>query len=170
MLDVEIKFKDIRISNVKGKDLIEIQSWMETNNDFLKEESNFEDLRNRFLESYISQCEFFFKIEKDKKLLGILKGRIEFKIQNELWIWFFYVDNKYRYEDLRSTIINSVINYFFKKYGVNIFFARVIRNEPDNINFWKNIGFNVTRIVRNFYNINGENIDMVLMKRIGMLQ
>ena len=79
MLDVEINFKDMKISGVEEKDLIGIQKWMEANKVFLKEESTLEELKNRFLESYISECEFFFKIEKSEKLSGILKGRIEFQ-------------------------------------------------------------------------------------------
>ena len=70
MLDVEINFKDMKISGVEEKDLIGIQKWMETNNAFLKEESALEELKNRFLESYISECEFFFKIEIDMKIDG----------------------------------------------------------------------------------------------------
>ncbi|WP_368488550.1 GNAT family N-acetyltransferase [Clostridium sp. BJN0013] len=170
MLDVEINLKDIRISSVEEKDLIGIQKWMETNNAFLKEESALEELKNRFLESYISECEFFFKIEKSEKLVGILKGRVEFKKQNELWIWFFYLDNICNSEDLRSVVIKYLMNYFNKIYGVNIFFARVIKDEADNVNFWKDIGFSLARMVKNFYNVNGKYIDMMLMKKIGVSQ
>ncbi|BAH05825.1 GNAT family N-acetyltransferase [Clostridium kluyveri] len=170
MLDVNIKFKDMKISSVEEKDLIGIQKWMETNKVFLKEESTLEELKNRFLESYISECEFFFKIEKSEKLAGILKGRVEFKKQNELWIWFFYLDNICNNEDLRIDIIKYLMNYFNRRYGVNIFFARVIKDETNNIVFWKNIGFNLTRIVKDFYNVNGRHIDMMLMKKIGVSQ
>ena len=170
MLDVEIEFKDMKISSVEQKDLVGIQKWMETNKVFLKEESTLEELKNRFLESYISECEFFFKIEKSEKLAGILKVRVEFKRQNELWIWFFYLDNVCNKEDLRSGIIKYLMNYFNRRYGVNIFFARVIKDETNSIVFWKNIGFDLARIVKNFYNVNGKYIDMMLMKKNGVSQ
>ena len=99
MLDVKIEYKDIKISNVQEKDLVTIQKLM-NKKDFLEGETNLEELRERFLESYISQCEFFLKIEKSSILIGILKGRIEFKNENELWIWYFYLSEVYKNTNL----------------------------------------------------------------------
>ncbi|MFL0195763.1 GNAT family N-acetyltransferase [Clostridium sp. WILCCON 0269] len=168
MLDVEIKLNDIEISSIEEKDLIEVQRWMETNNAFLKEETSLEELKDRFLESYVSQCEFFLKIEKRGKLLGMLKGRLEFKKESELWIWFFYLDDVCDNVDLHSIIIKHMMKYFNKKYGVNIFFSRIIKDKIGSISLWRNLGFNFSRMVKNFYNINGKYMDMIIMKKIGV--
>ncbi|MFC0905095.1 GNAT family N-acetyltransferase [Clostridium sp. MT-14] len=165
MLDVEMMLRDdIEISNVHHRDLIEIKKWMEMKNAFAREETDLDKLTERFLESYISECEFFLKIKKNNKLAGILKGRIEFKVENELWIWFFYLDKIY--DDLRDFIIIELMNYFSKEYNATVFFTRVIKNEIENLNFWKQMGFKTIRMVKNFYNVNDRYMDMIIMGKV----
>jgi GNAT superfamily N-acetyltransferase len=165
MLDVEIEYKDIKISNVQEKDLVTIQKLM-NKKDFLEGETNLEELRERFLESYISQCEFFLKIEKSSILIGILKGRIEFKNENELWIWYFYLSEVYKNTNLGGILIKEIVEYFSREYDVTEFFARTIKNEIENMNIWKRAGYKAIRIVKNFYDIDGKHMDMIIMKKI----
>lgn len=164
MLDVRIKYKDVKISNVREEDLVTIQKLMKKE-DFPEEETNLEELKDRFLESYISQCEFFLKIEKNDILIGILKGRIEFRNENELWIWYFYLTEIYRNTDLGSILMRKLTDYFSKEYDVTQFFVRTIKDEIENRNMWKNIGYKSIRLVKNFYDINGKYMDMVIMKK-----
>jgi ribosomal protein S18 acetylase RimI-like enzyme len=166
MLDIEMKFNNIIVSNVEKKDLPQIHEWMELEGKFVYEESNLNELNERFLESYISEGEFFLKINNNNELIGIIKGRLEFKNPNEAWIWFFYINDKYRVTSLSNNIINALISQFYQKYGIDIFFTRVIKNDSENIRFWRNMGFNIIRIVKDFYNINDEYIDMLIMKKI----
>ncbi|MHC6179026.1 GNAT family N-acetyltransferase [Clostridium sp. JNZ X4-2] len=167
MLDVEIRLRDVEISNVYQQDLIGIKKWMEMKKTFAEEERNLDKLTERFLESYISECEFFLKIKKREELIGILKGRIEFKSQNELWIWFFYLDKIYKDSDLGNVIIKELMGYFSKEYDAAVFFTRIIKNEIENLNFWKQMGFSVVRRVKNFYNINNRYMDMIIMRKVG---
>lgn len=167
MLDVEIKLRDVEISNVYQQDLIGIKKWMKMKKTFAEEETNLDKLTERFLESYISECEFFLKIKKSEELIGILKGRLEFKSQNELWIWFFYLDKIYKNSDLGNVIIKKLMSYFSKEYDAAVFFTRIIKNEIQNLDFWKQMGFSVVRRVKNFYNINNKYVDMIIMRKVG---
>lgn len=168
MLEVQIEFDDIKICNIEEEDLFKIQKWMEKDNVFLDEERDIVELKERFLESYVSDCEFFSKIERNNELIGILKGRLEFKNPNELWIWFFYLDEIYKSTDLGSIIIEELTNYFSEEYGIDMFFTRIIKDNGDNITFWKNIGFKAIRMVKDFYKINGRYMDMLIMKKTGL--
>lgn len=167
MLEIEMKFKGIEISNVWQQDLTRIKKWMEMKNTFAREETDLDKLTERFLESYISECEFFLKIEKRGKLIGILKGRVEFKIQNELWIWFFNLDKISDDSGLKNTILKELMDYFSREYDTSVFFTRIIKNEIRNLNFWKRMGFNAVRRVKNFYNVNDKYMDMIIMRKIG---
>ena len=166
MLELEINFNDINVSNVEKKDLTQIQAWMEVEKQFAYGENSLEELYERYLESYISECEFFLKINKKNELIGILKGRLEFKNPNEVWIWFFYLNNEYRTIDVGVKIIQELINYFFDEYGIEICFTRIIKDDGENVGFWKNIGFNIVRMVKDFYCIDGKYMDMLIMKKV----
>lgn len=165
MIDIEITFKDINVSNIEKKDLPQIHTWMKLENQFIDKENNLKDLNERFLESYISECEFFLKITKGNTLIGIIKGRLEFKSLNEMWIWFFYLNDKYQSTGLNYDIINELMNYFSEEYDVSIFFTRLLNNDHENVNFWKDIGFRIVRMVKSFYDIGGKYIDMLIMKK-----
>jgi RimJ/RimL family protein N-acetyltransferase len=166
MLELEINFNDINVSNVEKKDLTQIQAWMEVEKQFVYGENSLEELYERYLESYISECEFFLKINKKNELIGILKGRLEFKNPNEVWIWFFYLNNEYRTIDVGVKIIQELINYFFDEYGIDIYFTRIIKADGENVGFWKNIGFKIVRMVKDFYCIDGKYMDMLIMKKV----
>ncbi|MBI6871661.1 GNAT family N-acetyltransferase [Clostridium aciditolerans] len=166
MLDVELRFNDINISNIKKSDLPQIQTWMKLQKQFVHDETDLEELKERFLESYISECEFFLKINREQELLGIIKGRLEFKNPNEAWIWYFYIDDKYRTANLNNKIMEELLNYFLCEYDVDIFCTRIIKNDRESLEFWKNIGFKSVRMVKDFYSINGKYMDMLIMKRV----
>lgn len=165
MLDIHIQFDDIEMSNINEEDLSGVQKWMECQKNFFKEETNLNDLRERFLESYISECEFFLKINQNLKLIGILKGRLEFKNPNEAWIWYFYINDNYRNTELNSATAKKIIKYFSDEYGINSFFIRIMKEDKESVDFWKSLGFVSIRLVKNFYSIHGEYKDMIIMKK-----
>ncbi|MBC2580616.1 GNAT family N-acetyltransferase [Clostridium sp. DJ247] len=165
MIDIEITFNDIRVTNIEKKDLPQIHTWMKLENQFIDKENNLKNLNERFLESYISECEFFLKINKANTLIGIIKGRLEFKSLNEMWIWFFYLNDEYHSTGLNYDIINKLMNYFSEEYDVSIFFTRLLNNDCENVNFWKNTGFHIVRMVKSFYDIGGKYMDMLIMKK-----
>ncbi|KZL93835.1 GNAT family N-acetyltransferase [Clostridium magnum] len=166
MLELKINFNDINISNIDEHELTEIQAWMEVENQFAYGEDSLEELYERYLESYISECEFFLKINNKDELIGILKGRLELKNPNEVWIWFFYLNHEYRNASIGMKIIQELMNYFFDEYGIDIYFTRIIKENEENIVFWKNIGFKIVRIVKDFYCIDGKSMDMLIMKKV----
>lgn len=166
MLELKINFNDINISNIDEHELTQIQAWMEVENQFAYGEDSLEELYERYLESYISECEFFLKINNKDGLIGILKGRLELKNPNEVWIWFFYINHEYRNSNIGMKIIQELMNYFSDEYGIDIYFTRIIKENEENIVFWKNIGFQMVRMVKDFYYIDGKSMDMLIMKKV----
>lgn len=165
MLNVELRFDDIYISSIKKGNLPQIQKWMTLQKQFVDDDMGLQELKERFLESYISECEFFLKIDKGNELIGIIKGRMEFKNPNEVWIWSFYIDDKYKNTNIGSKTIEELLNYFSEEYGIDIFYTRIIKNDKDNLRFWKTMGYKPIRVVKDFYSINGKYMDMLIMKK-----
>jgi len=161
MLDVDVCFDDIVISNIQKEDLPNIEKMSEADEEF-----NFSELNDRFLESYLSECEYFLKINKNKKLIGVIKGRVEFKNSNEVWVWFYYIKEK----SLECMVMQELLLYFFQEYDIEIFYTRVAVEDENAVKFWKKLGFRPLRLVKNFYSINGKSMDMLIMENGSVLK
>ncbi|MCD3331341.1 GNAT family N-acetyltransferase, partial [Clostridium botulinum] len=81
MFDIKLEFDNIKILSIEKEDVSPIYKWIRCNNQFLQNEGNenitYDKFYEHFLEYYFSECEFFLKINKENKLIGIFKGRTE---------------------------------------------------------------------------------------------
>lgn len=167
MFDIHIAENTIDISSVEREDIVVIQKWINNQNANYRDKEKELDLKEfyeRFLEYYVSEGEFFLKINKDKKLIGVLKGRLEFKNPTEVWFWYFLLDNDLREKGIGSKIINRVMNYFSDGFGITSFYTGVCEKDTRIIKFWKKNCFNTIRISKGFFDINGREMDMIVMR------
>lgn len=160
MLEINEEFGDIEISNIQEEDLPYIEYWNESDEEF-----NFSQLNDRFLESVLSECEYFLKIIRKNKLIGIIKGRVEFKNPNEAWIWFYYLNEEENQNGLDCRIMEELLSYFLQEYDTRLFFTRVAVEDAASVRFWDSIGFKPLRLVKDFYNINEKSMDMLIMEK-----
>lgn len=170
MLDVNIKIEDIIISSIEQKDLIYLHEWFETQSQHTENiddnSLSIKELNERYLEYYLSESEFFLKVTFENKLIGILKGRLEFKNPNEMWYWWFLLDHRFREKGIGKKIIKHSMNYFFSEYCIDNFYSVEIINNSRTIKFWKDNGFKVLRSSPDFYNINGKTTDILILQNI----
>ena len=167
MFDINLQFDDVDISSIENQDLSYVQNWF--NNERLgciKTDNplKFNEFHKRFIEYYASECEFFLKVNLKQKLIGIIKGRVEFKNTNEVWITDFLIDNENRNEKVSSNILNKVMYYFCNSYGINSFSVGIMEEDIMVMEFWRFNCFEIQRIAKNFYNINGIKKDMFILK------
>jgi RimJ/RimL family protein N-acetyltransferase len=168
MFDIDIQFEDISITSIKSGDIMSVQKWLNLQQFYCnrsEEPVGFEEFYERFLEYYISEGEFFLKINKSDELIGLLKGRLEFKNPNEVWLGFFIVGHDHRGKGLGSEIIRKVSDYFFSSFGIDIFYTGVADNDVRLAKFWKKNNFELLRVSKNYFNINGRERDMLVFKK-----
>ncbi|OFI07235.1 acetyltransferase (GNAT) family protein [Clostridium acetireducens DSM 10703] len=167
MFEVDLKFNDIEILSVEKKDIIPLKIFLDFQGDFLinGEPIKLEYLYERFLEYYVSECEFFSKIVKNDKIIGIIKGRLEIKNPNEVWIGSIFLDYNLRNQGIGTSIINNVLRHFFEEYGIEHFYTGVMEKSHIKIGFWKKNKFKILRISKDFYNIEGKELNMIILKR-----
>lgn len=167
MFDIKINSDKIQITSIEKEDLGDIYKWItcqiepiNNNLGFINEAEFYE----RFVEYYLNECEIFLKIEKDNELIGILKGRVEFKNPNEVWISYVFLNQKFRHLGLGSIILKEIIEYFTVDFGIINFFAKI---EEDNFNtldfwnknkyfileFWGEIGYDRKAILKKIGNV-----------------
>lgn len=168
MFDIELLIDDIKLSSVEKEDMHIIKNWMQ-------EEMNagsgilwtdISGLDDRFLEYYMSENEFFLKVVKQDKFVGILKGRVEFRNPNDVFIGCFILDSNLRGEGVGSRILLETIKYFENNLAIHNFYTSIVDGSKDAIKFWTKNSFVLHRISKNFFNIEGKERDMLIFKRL----
>lgn len=167
MFDVHIQLDDINISSIEKQDVLDIQKWINhqnNNSDDNDKQLPLKEFYERFLEYYISESEFFLKVSQGDILIGVLKGRIEFKITNEVWFTYYILDNTLRGKGIGSKIIEAVMGYFSNSLGMDSFYTTVCEKDTRIIKFWKNNNFKIYRVSKSYFNNDGQDLDMIIMK------
>jgi ribosomal protein S18 acetylase RimI-like enzyme len=167
MFDININTEDISILSIEREDIISVQKWINNQNCNIKDNEKIlglQEFYERFLEYYVSEGEFFLKIIKDERLIGVLKGRLEFKMSNEVWLWYFLLDSDFRGTGIGSKIITSLKSYFIECLGINDFYASVCEQDIRALRFWNNNGFKLIRVSKGYFSTENENLDMLILK------
>ena len=168
MFNIDINFDDIKIINVEKEDVINIEKWINSEQAFNVEALNsfgIKEFYERYLEYYLSEGEYFLKILCGDKLIGIIKGRIEFKNPNEVWIMSYLLEFRLYSAGISNTIINEFLKYLYGNYGISNFYTFVSINNPVMLEFWKNNNFEVSRITSNFLELHSKDEDILILKK-----
>ena len=169
MFTIDIKYKDIIITSINAVDIEMVKKWLireQIKNSNEIDTLNIDDFNIRYMEYLVSENEIFIKINKGSVLIGILKGRLEFKKENEVWISFFLIDSRYRSLGIGSEILNKLKEYFDIKFGINTFYSLISSGDDMVEKFWRGCGYYCLRSAKNFYKINGKTYDMLILKKL----
>jgi hypothetical protein len=149
MVQVYINYEDISISSVEKEDTKYIQKWFNNKNRMIyygiEDYVGVNEFNEIFLEYYISECEIFLKIVRDGSLIGIFRGRIEFKDENIIWISYFALDYVYLENDEGNCLLEQILNYFVHNYGINNFLVGISDDEKKTLSLLENNGFYILR-------------------------
>lgn len=169
MFDIEIHFECYDITSILSRDVMQIQQWI-NNQDFYGEEAitrplNFDELNERFIEYYMSENEFFLKIESHNKIIGIFKGRVEFKNPHEVMIWCYILDSELRGKGIGTKILNQIILFFNEKLGITNFYSGIMEGSIRAIRFWNKNYFRILRISKGFFSNEPKSLDLLVLRR-----
>ena len=110
--------------------------------------------------------ECFIEIYKNNEIVAVFKGRLEKTQDNQLVIWFFIMDKLKRNEGIGSAIIEIIVQYFKKVHNINSIQVGVVENNMEGISFWNSMGFDVSRISKNFFDgYEEKSRNLVIMKK-----
>lgn len=169
MIQVRFSYQDYSFESVKEEDLECLAKW-------IKDNDKGENINNcsldpqifyrRFLEYYITDDETFIKVTKNNKVVAVFKGRFEEKRNKELIIWLFIMDKESRNRGNGALIIKKLIEHFRTAYSVNKVEVLVMQGNENGISFWNSLGFETSRVTKNFFEINDNKRNLVVMKQI----
>ncbi|MCB2297343.1 GNAT family N-acetyltransferase [Clostridium tagluense] len=168
MFNIDIVFDDVSIMSVEKEDITKIEDWINSKQGFNIDASRdygIVDFYERYLEYYVSEGEYFLKVLRDSELIGIIKGRIEFKNPNEVWIMCYLIEFGLCDVDVATKIIDEFIKHLYKNYGIRNFYTFVSADNKGMMKIWKNNNFEISRVTSNFLEINSKDKDILILKK-----
>lgn len=168
MFHIIMKFEDINIASIEKEELGSIYKWYVKERKVQEEGykryiTNKDEFYESFLEYYLSECEFFLKIEKRGILVGTIRGRFEFKNPNMVWIYYISLKPLFRGKGLGTKILNNLLKYFNEEYDISNFYTKIKNDDYGAIRFMKKNKFNDINYVMQSGR-NKRNIDMIFSK------
>lgn len=165
MLNLNLVVEDIEVKDVNKNDITKIynsitkEKLLVGNKDYM----NIEEVYDRFLEYYLTEGEFFVKFECENEFIGFLRGRVEFKKSNKVWINCIHINKEYRNKGIGSKLIIKIIEFLKETYDIKVFYTGILNEEKDDLRFWKRNGFYIERISKEFFDINEKKKDMLIL-------
>ena len=153
LIPVKISVNDIEIRNIEKSELNEVLLCVNESEDSFSvlgrtKPFTYNDIEQRYLETLISSLEFFCGVYLNGSIIGIIKGRIESKNCNELWILSFLLSGKYRGKGMGSNVLEAFENYFLHNYSIEKFCVLTYENNKRSHEFWKKNNYKLARITK----------------------
>lgn len=168
MVNINFNYENYTFESVKESDFKELIEWMRKNNetDDITYSLDSQVFYQRFIEYYVTDNECFIIIKKENNIVGVFKGRLDLEDKEELFIWYFTIDRKFRGKGVGSEIIERIIEYFESRYSISVTKVGIVENNIGALNFWTRIRFTFLRSTKNFFCYEAEeNKGLVILKR-----
>ena len=168
MFDVNIKYGDISISSVEKEDVKHIQAWYNNQKSFLYNGNDYlgiNEFYERFLEYYMSECEIFLKIININSIIGIFKGRVEFKGENMVWVSCFAMESTYLDNNVGNIVLDKILKFFLHNFGIEDFLIGVSVKDKKILNLLKDSGFQLVRISNDFFMNESTSGNAIILKK-----
>ncbi|MCJ7687753.1 MAG: GNAT family N-acetyltransferase, partial [Clostridiaceae bacterium] len=149
-------------------DIFKIEKWINNQrilNIAAKKNYGINEFYERYLEYYVSEGEYFVKVLFGTELVGIIKGRIEFKNPNEVWIMCYLIEFELYSTGVATSIINKFLIHLYENYGMRNFYTFVSGNNREMLELWKNSDFEISRVTSNFLEVDGKDKDILILKK-----
>jgi hypothetical protein len=171
MIPVSILIDDIIVKNIEANELEAVLVCInESEDNYMalgrEDQMDFVEIQQRYLESLMNSLEFFCGVYLKNKLIGIIKGRIENKIEKELWILSYLFLKEYREKGIGKKVLLGFEEHFLFNYSINKFCILIMENNNEGQKFWTNNGYIISRITK-ATNLNCVSEMVILEKKIG---
>lgn len=167
MLYVNFIIDNMIITSVQKEDMRCIEEYFKNQYKAQDEGISINNIYEKFLEYYVSENEFFLKIndKETNEFFGIIKGRVDFKNPHEAWIWSIFLNESMRNMGLGSIILENLSVYLKEEYGVRCFYTRILKDDNFKLNFWTKNGYEIIRFSEDYCKINDKKINMFILKK-----
>jgi RimJ/RimL family protein N-acetyltransferase len=127
------------------------------------------DITEKYLEVLVNSHEFFTGIfideNSDLRLVGVIKGRIDYENIEEAWISSVLIDNRHQRMGIGTKSVRALIDTLNKSYDVRRFFIGIIAGNEIGRLFWQKLEFSYLRTIEQYIQFKDLAADFIIMKK-----
>lgn len=174
MLTLKQKLDDLIFRDITKEDLqdvLDLYNQNETNiyATGIDRRMSLEDINEKYLEVLVNSHEFFTGIflesASGQKLVGVIKGRIDYENNDEAWISSLLIDNRHQRIGIGTRTVQVIIDMLNNSYDVNRFFIGIIGGNEIGRLFWHKLQFSYFRTIEQYIRFKNLAADFIIMKR-----
>ncbi len=128
-----------------------------------------EDINEKYLEVLVNSHEFFTGIflKKDAsfRMVGVIKGRIDYENSEEAWISSILIDNSCQRMGIGTKAVAALTDMLNKSYDVKRFYIGLISGNGIGKCFWQKLGFSYFRTIEQYIKLKSLAADFIIMKK-----
>lgn len=174
MLTLNNKLDDLIFKDITKEDLKDVLSLYNQNAQNIYATGidgrmSLKDIKEKYLEVLVNSHEFFTGIFLDKdndlKLIGVIKGRIDYENSEEAWISSILVDKRYQRLGIGTKAAEALIDMLNKSYDVKRFYIGIIAGNDVGRCFWQKLEFCYFRTIEQYIKFKTLAEDLIIMKK-----
>jgi len=172
ILTLNIQSDYLRFNDIKHENLEEILKWYNDVDKFMFATGidtpvTLETLNQKYSEVIICRDEFFVGIysSKEENMVGVLKGRLQDKNNDSVWISSIVIDPCYQKTGIGSMSIDLLLGHLSENYDIKNAFLAVIEENIAGIAFWKKQNFCELRRIQNHLKLGDKKHNVIVMHR-----
>jgi RimJ/RimL family protein N-acetyltransferase len=169
MIPVNVKKENFIIRNIEASDLKAVLNCINEAEENFKTlgrdiSLDYYELEQRYLESLMNSLEYFCGIYFEEKLIGIVKGRIENRAEEELWILSYLLLQEYRNKGIGTKILKGIEEYFHLNYSIDKYCILILDSNKKGLKFWMNNNYLISRKTNSLGLENGS--EMIILDKM----
>lgn len=176
MLTINIREKNLCFKDITKYDLDEVLKLYNQNEinmyaTGIDRAMSLNDITQKYLEVLVNSHEFFvgiFVYDSDSaisKMIGVIKGRIDYDNNEEAWISSILIDNSFQRKGIGSNAVDLLIELLGRNYGIKSILIGTLSGNAIGKRFWKKLGFNYIRTIDQYIKLNSKTEDFIIMRK-----
>jgi RimJ/RimL family protein N-acetyltransferase len=166
-----LSFKDVNQESLE--DLLRLYNQNEINiyATGIDRPMSLDDIKQKYLEVLVNCHEFFATIfvhnseSGKKKMIGVIKGRIDYDNNDEAWISSILIDSSYQNNGIGTKVVKSIIKMLKDTYDIKVVYIGILSGNRIGRGFWSKMGFRYIRTIEQYIKLNNKNEDFIIMKK-----
>jgi ribosomal protein S18 acetylase RimI-like enzyme len=174
MLTLNIQLHNLIIKDITKEDLGDVLALYNQNEQNIyatgiDRRMSLKDINEKYLEVLVNSHEFFtgifYKENAGLRMVGVVKGRIDYENSDEAWISSILIDNSYQRLGIGTKVVDALIEMLNKHYDVKRFFIGIIAGNDIGKHFWQKFGFSYFRTIEQYIELKSLATDFIIMKK-----
>ncbi|MDF2841067.1 MAG: Acetyltransferase family protein [Clostridia bacterium] len=164
-------FKDIRKDNLQEVLKLYNQNEINMYATGIDGPMSYEDINQKYLEVLVNSHEFFAGIftcnlgNIENKMIGVIKGRIDYDNNEEAWISSLLIDSSYQKIGIGTKAVGAILKMLNNTYDIKSVMIGTLSGNNIGREFWRKIGFNYIRTIQQYIKLNNKTEDFIIMKK-----